>query len=368
MTTFSWSVETKTSPTATIEKRAFGAADDGRLAEVYLLSNKTGMEVAIANYGGIVLSVRVPDRTGELADVVLGYDDLCGYLVDKAYFGAIIGRNANRIAHAKFTLSGVDYLLAKNDGENSLHGGTKGFNKQMWDARDVSTKNEAALELAYHSKDMEEGYPGNLNVKVVYALSAKNELRIDYSATTDKDTVINLTNHSYFNLAGHGNGDILGHELTIHAQQYTPVDATLIPVSQLPSVHGTPFDFSRAEVIGSRIDQDDQQLKFGRGYDHNWVLNPKGENPLSLAAEVYEPASGRALEVWTTEPGLQFYSGNFLDGTIRGKEGKVYPHRSGFCLETQHFPDSPNHPAFPSTLIRPGQRFHSTTMYKFLAR
>jgi aldose 1-epimerase len=368
MTTFSWSVDTKTSPASQLEKRAFGAANDGRPAEAYLLSNKMGMEVAITNCGGIVLSVKVPDRTGELADVVLGYDDLRGYLVDKAYFGAIIGRHANRIAHAKFTLNGVDYLLAQNDGENSLHGGTKGFNKQMWDARDVSTKNLPALELSYHSKDMEEGYPGNLSVQVVYSLSVKNELRIDYSATTDKDTVVNLTNHSYFNLAGHGSGDILGHELTIHAQHYTPVDATLIPTSQTLSVHGTPFDFTRAEVIGSRIEQDDQQLKFGHGYDHNWVLNSKGEHPLSLAAEVYEPASGRALEVWTTEPGLQFYSGNLLDRTIRGKEGKAYPRRSGFCLETQHFPDSPNHPAFPSTLIRPGQRFYSTTIYKFLAR
>jgi aldose 1-epimerase len=224
------------------------------------------------------------------------------------------------------------------------------------------------LELTYYSKDTEEGYPGNLTAKVIYTLTPKNELKIEYQATTDKETVVNLTNHSYFNLSGQGNGDILNHRLTIHAQEFSPVDSTLIPGREPTSVKGTPFDFSQSEVIGARINQDDPQLKFGRGYDHNWILNPKGEHPLSLAAELYEPASGRVMEVWTTEPGLQFYSGNFLDGKVHGKEDKTYGYRSGLCLETQHFPDSPNHPAFPTTILKPGERFHSTTIYKFLAR
>jgi aldose 1-epimerase len=305
---------------------------------------------------------------GNVADLVLGYDDLEGYVADKSYFGAIIGRYANRIAHAQFTLDGASYPLAKNDGDNALHGGTKGFNKRVWTARDISGNDGQALELSYFSKNAEEGYPGNLTAKVIYTLSSKNELKIEYQASTDKDTVVNLTNHSYFNLAGQGNGDILSHRLTIHAKEFSPVDATLIPGAAPENVQGTPFDFSEGETIGARINQDDPQLKFGRGYDHNWILNSKGEHPLSLAAEVYEPASGRVMEVWTTEPGVQFYSGNLLDGTVRGKEGKMYGHRSAFCLETQHFPDSPNHPAFPSTILKPGQQFHSTTVYRFLTR
>ena len=368
MTTSSWGVGSPAASKTTIDKRTFGAVEDGQGVDLYTLRNSSGMEVSITNYGGAIVSLKVPDRTGKLADVVLGYDDAHGYVTDKAFFGAIIGRYANRIAHAKFTLDGTTYSLAKNDGENELHGGTKGFNKRLWTVKDVSGKDGEALELTYLSKDGEEGYPGNLTVKVIYTLTPKNELKIQYQATTDKDTVVNLTNHSYFNLAGQGNGDILGQRLTIHAAEFSPVDATLIPVGAPRNVQGTPFDFSHSEVIGARINQDDQQLKFGRGYDHNWILNPKGEHPLSLAAEVYEPNSGRVMEVWTTEPGVQFYSGNFLDGTVHGKEGKTYGHRSALCLETQHFPDSPNHPAFPSTILKPGQRFHSTTIYKFLAR
>jgi len=367
MTSSSWGVETPASSKAKIEKRTFGAVEGGQEVDLYTLRNQSGMEVSITNYGGAVVSLKVPDRTGKLADVVLGYDNLEGYVSDKSYFGAIIGRYANRIAHARFTLQGASYSLAKNDGDNELHGGTRGFNKRIWTARDVSGNDGKALELTYYSKDAEEGYPGNLTVKVIYTLTPKNELKIEYQATTDKETVVNLTNHSYFNLSGQGNGDILNHRLTIHAQEFSPVDSTLIPGPEPRSVRGTPFDFTHAEAIGARISLDDQQLKFGRGYDHNWILNPNGEHPLSLAAEVYEPESGRALEVWTTEPGLQFYSGNFLDGTVRGKEGKVYAHRAAFCLETQHFPDSPNHPAFPSTVLKPGQHFHSTTVYKFSA-
>jgi aldose 1-epimerase len=368
MTTSSWGVDTPASSKATIEKRTFGAVEGGQQVDLYTLRNQSGMEVSITNYGGAVVSLKVPDRTGKLGDVVLGYDNLQGYVNDKSYFGAIIGRYANRIAHARFTLGGASYSLAKNDGDNELHGGTRGFNKRIWTAKDISGNDGEALELTYYSKDAEEGYPGNLTVTVTYTLTPKNELKIEYQATTDKETVVNLTNHSYFNLSGQGNGDILNHRLTIHAQEFSPVDPTLIPGPESRSVRGTPFDFTQAEAIGARINQDDQQLKFGRGYDHNWILNPRGVHPLSLAAEVWEPQSGRALEVWTTEPGLQFYSGNFLDGTIRGKEGKVYAHRAGFCLETQHFPDSPNHPAFPSTVLEAGQHFHSMTVYKFSVR
>lgn len=368
MTTSAWGVDTSASAKSKIEKHAFGTADDGQAVDLYVLRNQSGMEVSITNYGGAVVSLKVPDRTGKVADVVLGYDDLQGYVTDKAYFGAIIGRYANRIAHGRFTLNGNTYSLAKNDGENEIHGGTKGFNKRVWTARDISGSNGQALELTYYSKDNEEGYPGNLTVKVIYSLAEKNELKIEYLATTDKETVVNLSNHSYFNLAGPGNGDILGHLVTIHAKEFSPVDSTLIPTGEARSVHNTPFDFSHAQAIGARINQDDQQVKFGRGYDHNWILNRNGEHPLSLAAEVYEPKSGRAMEVWTTEPGVQFYTGNFLNGTVRGKEGKVYGHRSAFCLETQHFPDSPNHPAFPSTVLKPGERFHSTTVYRFLSR
>ncbi|HWY53363.1 MAG TPA: aldose epimerase family protein [Terriglobales bacterium] len=345
-----------------MQKQSFGKTEDGQQTDLYILTNKHGMEAAITNYGGTVVSLKVPDRKGKIDDVVLGYDKLEDYAAGKAYFGAIVGRYANRIAHAKFTLEGVTYTLSKNDGDNHLHGG---FNKRVWTAKDVSSSAGQSLELTYLSKDGEEGFPGNLSVKVVYTLTDQNELKIDYSATTDKDTVINLTNHCYFNLAGQGNGDILQHQLMILGDRFTPVDASLIPTGELRSVKGTPFDFTTATAIGARIDQDDPELKLGRGYDHNWVLN--SGKTVALAAQAYEPHSGRVLEVSTTEPGIQFYTGNFLDG-IRGKEGKVYNRRYAFCLETQHFPDSPNHPDFPSTVLKPENPYRSTTVYKFSTR
>ena len=344
-----------------MQKQSFGKTEDGQQTDLYILRNKNGMEAAITNYGGTVVSLKVPDRNGKIEDVVLGYDKLEDYEAGKAYFGATVGRYANRIAHAKFMLDGITYSLPKNDGDNHLHGV---FNKRVWVAKDVSSDAGEALELSYVSKDGEDGFPGNLSVKVVYTLTDQNELKIDYSATTDKDTVLNLTNHCYFNLAGQGNGDILQTQLMIHADRFTPVDATLIPTGELRSVKGTPFDFLTSTVIGARIAQDDPQLKLGHGYDHNWVLNNTTAGSLFAAAQAYDPHSGRVLEVSTTEPGLQLYTGNFLDG-IRGKAGKVYNRRDAFCLETQHFPDSPNHPQFPSTVLKPGQRFQSTTIYKF---
>jgi len=349
-----------------MQKQAFGKIQDGQTVDLYVLSNKHGMTAAITNFGATLVSLKVPDRDGKIADVVLGYDNPADYETGKAYFGGTIGRYGNRIAHGKFTLDGVTYSVPTNDGENSLHGGVRGFNKRVWTAREVSSDAGEALELTYLSKDGEEGYPGNLKVKVVYTVLAdQNALKIEYTATTDKATVTNLTNHSYFNLAGQGNGNILQHQLTLFASQFTPVDATLIPTGKLEGVRGTPFDFLQATAIGARINQDDQQLKFGKGYDHNWVLDKSSEGALSLAARAYDAQSGRILEVSTTEPGVQFYSGNFLDGTVHGKDGKVYGYRSAFCLETQHFPDSPNHANFPSTVLKPGQTLHSTSVYKF---
>jgi aldose 1-epimerase len=350
-----------------MQKLVFGKTADGMPIDEYVLTNQRGMEAAIINFGATLVALKVPDRAGQLADVVLGYDDLAGYANGKSYFGGTIGRYGNRIAHGTFQLDGVSYHVPLNDGENSLHGGTVGFNKRIWTAKEVSTGGAEALELTYLSKDGEEGYPGNLSVKVIYTLAAdRNELRIDYSATTDKDTVLNLTNHSYFNLAGQGEGDILAHQVRINARQFTPVNATLIPTGELREVKGTPFDFTQATAIGARIGQDDQQLKLAKGYDHNWVLDKTGgKGGLVLAAEVYEPKSGRDLQVLTTEPGVQFYSGNFLDGTVTGKKGKVYQYRFGFCLETQHFPDSPNHPQFPSTELKAGQPYQTATVFKF---
>jgi len=353
---------------SSMNKQPFGKTADGQAVDLFTLTNSKGMEVAITNFGGIVESVKVPDRTGKLDDVVLGYDQLDGYLTNKAFFGALIGRYGNRIAHGQFKLGGNTYNLPKNDGDNTLHGGTTGFNKRVWTAKDISGAKGPALELTYLSKDGEEGFPGNLSVKVVYTLTEQNELRIEYSATADKDTVVNLTNHSYFNLAGQGNGDILSHQLMLNADRFTPVDQTLIPTGELKPVKSTPFDFTKPMAIGARINQDDQQLKFGKGYDHNWVLNGGIKTAPALAAEAYDPKTGRVLQVLTTEPGVQFYSGNFLDGTITGKGGKVYNLRYGFCLETQHFPDSPNHPNFPSTVLKPGQHYHTITIFKFSAR
>src|SRR5258708_6874601 len=345
-----------------ITRADFGSAA-GVPVHVFTLTNKNGIEARITNYGGIVVSLKTLDRNGALADIVLGFDSVAGYVSNPGpYFGALIGRYGNRIAHARFTLDGVQYKLAANNSENSLHGGSRGFDKVVWTPRELP---EGGLEVSYLSKDGEEGYPGNLKVTVSYHLTDSNEMRIDYSAVTDKDTVLNLTNHSYFNLKGAGSGDILGHSLTLNAERYTPVDAGLIPTGDLTAVGGTPFDFRTATSIGKRIEQNDEQLKLGKGYDHNFVLSRKG-NALSLAARVEEPSTGRVLEVHTTQPGVQFYTGNFLDGTIHGKGGKLYGHRSGLCLETQHFPDSPNQPKFPSTLLKPGQKFQSTTVWRFL--
>jgi aldose 1-epimerase len=347
-------------------KKSFGKIPDGQSVDLYVLTNKSGAEASITNYGGAVVSIKVPDRNGKLADVVLGYDNVDGYVNDKVYFGAIVGRYANRIARAQFVLDGKTYTLAKNNGENSLHGGVKGFNKALWTARVLHGKDGQSLELSYLSKDGEEGFPGNLNVSVIYTLKDDNALSITYSATTDKKTVLNLTSHCYFNLAGQGSGDILGHMLMIAADKFNPVDAALIPTGELRDVAGTPFDFRKPTAIGARINQDDQQLKLGGGYDHNFVLRSVPESLEFLgAARVVEPASGRVLEVFTTEPGLQLYTGNFLDGKTPGKGGATYPRRSAFCLETQHFPDSPNQPKFPSVVLNPGERFHSVTTYKF---
>jgi aldose 1-epimerase len=355
---------------AKMQKQAFGKTSDGQAADLYTLTNKHGMEVGITNFGATVVSISVPDKTGKSADVTLGYTNAAEYQAGKGYLGATVGRYGNRIAQGKFSLDGKEYSLPKNDGPNSLHGGKVGFNGHIWSARDVSSAAGQAVQMTYVSKDGEEGYPGNLTITVIFTLpAAENALKIEYSAATDKDTVLNPTNHSYFNLAGQGNGDILKNELTIHASRFTPVNSTLIPTGELKKVAGTPFDFTKPTVVGARIEQNDEQLKFGKGYDHNWVLDKKaGSTGPSLAVEVYEPTSGRVMSVYTTEPGVQFYTGNFLDGSITGKDGKVYGRRSALCLETQHFPDSPNHPDFPTTVLKPGQRFHSTTIYKFSTR
>lgn len=339
----------------------FGKTNDGTAIQIYTLTNSHGMEVRIMNYGGTVVSVKAPDRKGVMADVVFGFDDLKGYLDRRTFFGVLVGRYANRIAKGRFTLNGVEYKLATNNGENSLHGGARGFDMAVWTPRQLP---DGGLELTYLSKDGEENYPGNLKVTVTYHLTESNELRIAYAATTDKDTVLNLTNHSFFNLKGAGTGDILGHEVMIAADRFTPVDAGLIPTGELRPVAGTPFDFHKSTAIGARINQDEEQLKRGKGYDHNFVLDGKNVS-VRLAARVVEPSTGRVLEVLTDQPGIQFYTGNFLDGTVKGKGGKVYGHRTGFCLETQHFPDSPNKPAFPTTQLKPGQRFQSTTIYRF---
>lgn len=346
---------------------------EGQAVELFNLTNRDGVEAKVMSYGGTIVSLKTPDRAGKLEDVVLGFDDLEGYLKTKSYFGALIGRYANRIARGRFTLDGVEYQLATNDGANHLHGGVRGFDKVVWNVRPLNAHHGSALEITYFSRDGEEGYPGNLSLRVVYALNDENELKVDYSATTDRDTVVNLTQHSYFNLAGAGSRDILDHMLWIDADHFTPTDATSIPTGELRDVRGTPFDFTRPTSIGARIDDDDEQLKFAGGYDHNFVLNAPARgnrvpDSLRLAARVSEPTTGRLMEVWTTEPGLQLYSGNFLDGSEVGKGCKTYKHRYGFCLETQHFPDSPNEPGFPSTVLRKGELYRTTTVYKFSAR
>jgi aldose 1-epimerase len=350
-----------------VKKQSYGNMPDGTPVDRYRLTNSNGMEASLITYGGALESLTAPDRKGAFADVVLGMETLDGYRAQTAWFGALIGRYGNRIGGAQFALEGKTYQLPKNDGPNTLHGGSHGFGKQVWQAREVTSTEGPAVEFTYVSKDGEEGFPGTLTTTVVYTLTNKNELKIDYTATTDKATVVNLTNHAYFNLKGAGVGDILDHEVTIEASRFTPVDATLIPTGELRAVKDTPFDFTKRAAIGARIGSDDQQIQVGHGYDHNWVLDKTGAG-LTKAAEVFEPASGRVMQVWTTEPAMQFYTGNFLDGKLAGKGGKVYAHRGGFCMETQHYPDSPNHPAFPSTEVKPGATYHTTTVYSFSAR
>jgi aldose 1-epimerase len=350
---------------SSITHDSFGTAPDGTPVEIYTLRNDKGMEVRIMTYGGIIQSIRVPDKSGQFGDVVLGYDTLDGYLTNSPYFGALIGRYGNRIAKGHFTLDGQEYTLATNNVPNSLHGGIKGFDKVVWtvDKAYVGDKGPE-LQLSYTSKDGEEGYPGTLQVTATYTLKSKeNALSLKFHATTDKDTIVNLTAHSYFNLAGQGE-DVLGHLVYIDADKYTPVDSTLIPTGELAPVAGTPFDFLVPTAIGARINDDNEQLKFGGGYDHNFVMNHKMGKP-ALDARVTEPATGRIFEIWSTEPGLQFYSGNFLDGTIIGKGGHVYPHRGAFAMEPQHFPDSPNHDNFPSVVLHPGEVYQNTIIYKF---
>jgi aldose 1-epimerase len=357
----------ETTAMPSIQQQPFGVTADGIEVDLYTLTNSHGLTLSIANYGGIVTRLAVPDRDGSFEDIVLGYDSLADYERGSPYFGAIIGRYGNRVARGRFTLNGVEYRLATNDGENHLHGGVKGFDKVVWAAEPYTTPNEAGLRLSYVSPDGEEGYPGRLEVGVTYALTEANELRIEYQAESDKPTIVNLTHHGYFNLAGHDSGDILGHELKLYADNFTPVDAGLIPTGEIRSVAGTPFDFREPTLVGARIGDENEQLRFAGGYDHNFVLRDY-DGSLRLAARAYDPTSGRVMEVRTTEPGLQFYSGNFLDGSNIGKGGTPYPYRSGFCLETQHFPDSPNHPNFPSTVLRPGELYETTTIYTFSTR
>jgi len=349
-----------------LQTQPFGT-QDGRPITLYTLTNSHGVEVRTMNYGGIILSMRMPNRKGQLADVVLGHDTLEGYVPNPPYIGALIGRYGNRIANGTFTLDGKTYTLPKNDGPNTLHGGVKRtFDKVVWDGAPLKG-GKAGVTFTYLSKDGEEGFPGNVKVKVTYTLNDENELVIDYEATTDKATPINLTQHSYFNLAGEGTSDILNHEIMISADRFTPVDKNLIPTGELRAVKGTPLDFTTPMKIGARIDDNYEQLLLGHGYDHNFVINRQGDG-MALAARVYEPTSGRVLEVSTTQPGVQFYTGNFLDGTVTGKQGHVYKRRYAFCLETQHFPDSPNHPEFPSTILKPGDTFQSKTIFKFSTR
>jgi aldose 1-epimerase len=348
-----------------VTHRSGGKLPDGSAVEIYTLKSER-IEVQVMTYGGYILSIKVPDKNGKVADVVLGFDDPSGYyaanhMKGNPFFGAIIGRYANRIGHAQFTLDGQTYHTAKNDGDNTLHSGPDGFHSRLWAGHIIPD----GVELKYLAKDGETGFPGNLTVTVKYTI-AGGELKIDYSATTDKTTVLNLTNHSYFNLSGEGNGTILADQLKLYASRFTPVDASLIPTGELKSVAGTPFDFLKAHAVGEHINDNDEQLKLGHnGYDHNLVLDGKG---MKETAEVYDPASGRVLTVLTTEPGVQFYTSNFLDGTIKGKGGVGYPRNAALCLETQHFPDSPNHPSFPTTVLKPGSEFHSMTVYRFSTR
>ena len=347
----------------TMQRTPFGTTPDGIAVDLFTLANDHGVEVRIITYGAIITAIRTLDRSGRLADIVLGFDSLEGYLTRSRYFGAVVGRYGNRIAKGRFTIDGRTFQLATNNGPNHLHGGVRGFDKVVWKAEPFSGGGSAGVALTYTSRDGEEGYPGTLHARVTYTLTERDELVVEYEATTDKATPINLTQHSYFNLAGEGSGDVLRHQLTINADRFTPVDETLIPTGEIASVAGTPFDFRTATAIGARIDNDDEQLRSGAGYDHNYVLN--GGPGLRLAARVVEPTRGRTLEVATTEPGVQFYAGNRLDRSAVGKGGHAYGKRTGFCLETQHFPDSPNHPNFPSAILRPGATYSSKTVFTF---
>lgn len=356
---FCINVEAKTKVTS----QPFGKMPDGTAVDIYTLSDGA-YEARITNYGGVLVSFKGPDRNGKIGDVLLGFDDLDGYVANfngssNAFFGAIIGRYANRIAKASFTLDGQKYSLPRNNGENTLHSGPHGFNNVVWNAKPIAN----GMELTYLSKDGESGFPGNLTATVRYTLT-KGNLRIEYSATTDKDTVVNLTNHAYFNLAGQG--DVLNYQLMLHASRFTPVDSGLIPTGELKPVDSTPFDFRKATAVGARIEANDEQLHLGGGYDHNWVLDNQGK--FAEAAEVYDPVSGRVLKVSTDQPGLQFYTGNFLDGMVKGKGGQFMQKHSALCLETQHFPDSPNHPDFPTTELKPGGRYHTVTVFSLSAR
>jgi len=350
--------EMKEEPKMEILRQAFGLLPDGQSVDLFVLTNSSGMRAQIMNYGATLVSLNVPDRNGNIADITLGCDSIEDYMAASPYFGATVGRYANRIAKGKFTLDGVDYTLATNNGENHLHGGVKGFDKVLWVSEPFKQDDQIGVKFVYFSKDGEEGYPGNLACTVTYRMTENNELHIVYEAETDKATPVNLTHHSYFNLAGQGEGDILSHELMLVADKYTPVDAGLIPTGEIRDVSGTPMDFTTPHAIGERIDQVEG------GYDHNFVLM-SGGGTLAFAARVYEPSTGRVMEIHTTEPGIQFYSGNFLDGTITGKAGKVYNQHYGFCLEPQHFPDSPNQPNFPSTILQPGAKYLTRTIFKF---
>jgi aldose 1-epimerase len=352
---------------ATINESPFGNLPDGTAVTLYTFRNTQGTEMKVINYGGYITSLKTKDRSGVMEDVVLGYDSLSGYLKAPSFFGCIVGRYGNRIAKGQFKLDGKTYTLVKNNGENHLHGGTKGFDKVMWNGTPSTSADGASLKLTYLSKDMEEGYPGNLQVIVTYTLTNDNEVKIDYEATTDKKTVLNLTNHSYFNLSGNTKRNILDHKLSLAASKFLPVDQTLIPTGELKDVKGTPFDFTTPEVVGKRINDDHPQIKAGIGYDHCWVFD-KEPGALALGATLYDSISGRYMEMFTTEPGTQFYSGNFLNGTVTGKFNTVYEQRYGLCLETQHFPDSPNRPEFPTVALNPGEVYRTTTIYKFSAK
>ena len=359
---FVFSCNTEKKPAQSVQRDSFGTMLDGTAIEQFKLTNANGIEMKVITYGGIITSLKLPDRDGNLSDVVLGHDNLEGYLKQSPYFGAIIGRYGNRIAKGIFTLDSVQYKLAQNNGANHLHGGNVGYDKVVWSAEPLTTTNTVGLKLTYRSKDMEEGYPGNLDITVNYILGDDNTLTFEYFATTDKKTIVNLTNHAYYNLTGKP-GDILGHELMINAKEYLPVDSTLIPL-QPERVQGTPFDFTTAKTVGKDIETNHVQLKNGRGYDHCWILSEPSDS-LNFAASLYDPGSGRFMEIFTTEPGIQFYSGNFLDGTITGKGGVVYNFRTGLCLETQHYPDSPNRTDFPTTTLNPGEEYRTKTVTKF---